>query len=262
MSQTVRTERYPIGSAVFVKEYLADGQVRFWKDDRLLSLREWNLELNRFQSMEIKERHPNPLVRWKEQHRRRGFLRLVDARPGEVVADVGCESGYLAERLVARGCWVICVDVDWTLLELARRRIGPSRAAYVVADARAIHLPDACVDVAIASEILEHLPSPEIGLRELIRITRPGGRIFLSVPNEPLVLAIKRVLRATRLTFLLGRLSENLAIGHVRVFRKADLVRLCHQASGASVEYVAYHAPFCLNIFARLRRSADGDPLV
>jgi 2-polyprenyl-3-methyl-5-hydroxy-6-metoxy-1,4-benzoquinol methylase len=238
---------------VFVKEYLPDGLVRFWKNDQPLDLQAWNWELNRFQSMTLKEQHPNPLVRWKEQHRRRGFLRMVDARPGEIVADVGCESGYMAEHLVARGCRVICVDVDPVLLELARQRIGPERAEYVVSDVQAIQLPDASVDVAIASEILEHLPSPDVGLRELVRITRPGGRIFLSVPNEPLVLAVKRMLRMTRLTFLLGRLSENLAIGHVQVFRKADLFRLC-QTQGVVIRRISYHKPFCLNIFAHLRR--------
>jgi 2-polyprenyl-3-methyl-5-hydroxy-6-metoxy-1,4-benzoquinol methylase len=253
MSLVVRTEEYHIGSDLFVKGYLADGRVLFWKNGQPLDLETWNWELNRFQSMTLKEQHPNLLVRWKEQHRRHGFLRMVNARPGEVVADVGCESGYMAAALVARGCHVICVDIDPALLELACQRIGPNRAEYVVSDIQSIRLPDASVDVAIGSEILEHLPWPEVGLRELVRIARPGGRIFLSVPNEPLVLAVKRVLRALRLTRLLGQLSENLAIGHVQVFRRADLVRLCRM-DGVAIQRIAYHQPFCLNIFAHLRR--------
>jgi SAM-dependent methyltransferase len=256
MAHIVQAERYPIGSDLFVKEYLADGRVRFWKNDQLLDLEAWNRELNRFQSMVIKERHSNPLVRWQEQHRRQGFLRLVDARPGEIVADVGCESGYMAAALVVRGCHVICIDIDPASLELARQRIGPDRAEYVVSDIQAIQLPDASVDVAVASEILEHVPAPEAGLRELIRITRPGGRILLSVPNEPLILAVIQGLRAMRLTRLLGRLSENLAIGHVQVFRKRDLVRLC-QMDGVAIRRIAYHRPSYLNIFAHLQRSGQ-----
>lgn len=256
MAQLVRTERYHVGSDLFVKEYLADGCVRFWKNDQPLALEAWNRELNRFQSMAVKERHANPLVRWMEQRRRQGFLWMVDARPGEIVADVGCESGYMAAILVTRGCHVICIDIDPALLELARQRIGPDRAEYIVSDIQAIQLPDASVDVAVASEILEHLPAPEVGLRELIRITRPGGRIFLSVPNESLILAIKRVLRAMRLTRLLGPLSDELAIGHVQVFRKRDLVRLC-QTHGVAIQHIAYHKPFCLNIFAHLQRSGQ-----
>ncbi|MDH4137612.1 MAG: methyltransferase domain-containing protein [Anaerolineae bacterium] len=256
MVQIAQTERYPIGSDLFVKEYLTDGRVRFWKNGQLLDLEAWNRELNRFQSMAIKERHSNPLVRWQEQHRRQGFLRLVDARPGEIVADVGCESGYMAAALVVRGCHVICIDIDAASLELARQRIGPNQAEYVVSDIQAIQLPDASVDVAVASEVLEHVPAPDAGLRELIRITRPGGRIFLSVPNEPLILVIKQGLRAMRLTRLLGRLSENLAIGHVQVFHKRDLVRLC-QTDGVAIRRVAYHKPFCLNIIVHLQRSGQ-----
>jgi 2-polyprenyl-3-methyl-5-hydroxy-6-metoxy-1,4-benzoquinol methylase len=253
MTELGRTERYHIGSDQFVKEYLTDGNVCFWKNDQLLDLEAWNRELNRFQSMAIKERHSNPLVRWAEQRRRQGFLRTVDARPGEVVADVGCESGYMAAALVARGCQVICIDIDPALLELTRQRIRSDQAEYVVSDIQAIRLPDASVDVAVASEILEHLPAPEVGLRELVRITRPGGRVFLSVPNESLILTIKRVLKALQLTRFLGPLSEDLAIGHVQVFRKRDLMNLC-QINGVTIQRVAYHKPFCLNIFAHLRR--------
>jgi len=254
MPQIARIEEYIIGDDLFIKEYLADGQVRFWKNNHSLDLAAWNQELNRFQSMTVKERHPNLLVRWKEQHRRQGFLRWVDAKPGEKVVDVGCETGYLAAELVARSCRVICVDIDPVLLELARQRIGPNRAEYIVSDIQAIQMPDASVDVTIASEILEHLPAPKVGLRELIRITRPGGRIFLSVPNEPLVLAIKRTLRMLRLTHLLGQLSDNLAIGHVQVFRKQDLIHLC-QANSITIKRISYHPPFCLNIFAHLQRN-------
>ena len=112
------------------------------------------------------------------------------------------------------------------------------------------------MDVAIASEILEHLPAPDVGLRELIRITRPGGQIFLSVPNESLILAIKQGLRAMRLTRLLGQLSEDLAIGHVQVFHRRDLVRLC-RTDGVAIRRIVYHKPFCLNIFAHLKRSGQ-----
>lgn len=254
MNKTSRIERYHIGSDIFTKEYLPDKQVRFWKNDQLLDLETWNRELNRFQSMEIKEQHNNPLIRWQERHRRQGFLRMVDAKPGEVVADIGCESGYMASSLVERGCQVICVDIDPALLKLAQQRVGLDKAKYLVSDIRSIHLPDASVDVVIASEILEHVPDPEIGLRELIRITRPNGRIFLSFPNEPLVLAIKKILRTLRLTSLLDRLSENIAIGHVQVFRRQDVQHLCQSADGVIVERVFYHKPFCLNVFARLKR--------
>ena len=253
VSKGAHIEEYQIASDRFSKEYLQDGQVRFLKNGHQLDLAAWNREINRVQSMSLKRHHPNPLIRWKETHRQNGFLRMVDAQPGEIVADVGCESGYIAQGLVERDCHVICVDIDPHLLQLARQRLGPDRAVYLVSDIRAIQLPDASVDVAIGSEILEHLPDPHAGLRELIRITRPGGHIFLSVPNEVFVLSIKRALRALHLTHLLGPLQEDLAVGHVKIFRRRDLVQLC-RIDGVTVKRVFYHLPFFLNIFAFLER--------
>ncbi len=260
MTQIVKQEHYQIGSDRFVKEYLADGRVQFLKNGRPLDLETWNVELNRFQSMSVKEQHANPLVRWQEQQRRRGILHFVSGRAGEHVADVGCESGYLAAGLARQGCRVTCIDIDPTLLDLARQRlarqrIGKDRVAYVVSDIRQIQLPDASVDVALASEILEHLPDPQEGMRELIRITRPGGRIILSVPNESLVLGIKRVLNVLRLTRWLGGLSKDLAIGHVQIFDRATLRRL-GQMQGVTIQRIQYHKPLFLNIFMRLKRES------
>jgi len=42
----------------------------------------------------------------------------------------------------------------------------------------------------------------------------------------------------------------------VQVFRKRDLVRLC-QVDGVAIRRIAYHKPFCLNIFAHLQRSGQ-----
>jgi 2-polyprenyl-3-methyl-5-hydroxy-6-metoxy-1,4-benzoquinol methylase len=249
-----RIETYQVGEDTFSKEYLKDGQVRFRRNDTLLSLRSWNWEINRFQSMKLKEDHPNPLVRWIEYHRRRGFLDLVDARRGEFVADVGAEGGYLAAELVRRGCKVTCLDIDPSLLVKAREYIGPNSTWCVASDIRQLGIPSSAFDVTIASEILEHVPDPLEGLNELLRITRSGGKVFLSVPNDRLVLSIKRSLRVFRLTTSLGQLSQNIAIGHLHVFDKNDLRDLCSRANVA-IESMYYHKPFCLNLFAQLRKT-------
>ncbi len=249
-----RRETYAIGTDTYVKEYRAGERVRFLVNGEAVELADWNRRLNRFQSMALKEHHPNPLIRLKERQRRAGFLHFVDARPGEEVADVGCESGYLAVALAARGCRMWCVDIDPRLLDLARERIGDG-ARYVVSDICAIDLPDASVDVAVASEILEHLPDPSRGIAELIRITRPGGRVFVSIPNERLVLLLKAGIRRLGLRRVLGALSDTLAIGHVHVLGRKELVALC-AVPGLEMDRIIRSKPFFLNVFARLRRSS------
>ncbi len=246
-----RVEEYRLGDDLFVKSYRADGAVLFSKNGQPLSLAAWNREINRRQPMALVEQHANPLIRFKENQRRRAFLRLIECQPDSVIADVGSESGYLAERLRPRCQLLYCIDIDRNLLALARQRLGDDKVIFIESDIQNIQLPDDSVDVAVAAEILEHLPDPTAGLRELARITRPGGRIYVSVPNEPLILFIKKWLRLLRLTALLGPLNENLAIGHTHVFDRGRLRRLCRGV--VEVERLFYNKPLFFNIFAVLR---------
>jgi SAM-dependent methyltransferase len=52
----------------------------------------------------------------------------------------------------------------------------------LVWDGRTIPLPDSSVDGAILTEVLEHCPDAEVVLREVLRVLRPGGFLFLTVP--------------------------------------------------------------------------------
>ena len=131
-------------------------------------------------------------------------------------------------------------------LHLAGKTVG-AEIVYLANDIRKIELPDNSVDVCLASEVLEHLPQPEEGLNELVRITRPSGRIIISVPNEELVLAAKRAARAAGLGRSLGPLSGGLAVGHVQKFTMKKMRELC--AGRVRIETLRYSAPFFLNIF-------------
>jgi len=235
---------YRYGDEVFVKVIDGDS-VRFSKDDRELTLEEWNREINRHQSMAVKETHPNPAIRLIERLRRLTLLALARPRQDDVVADIGCESGFIAQAFVGRCKDLYLVDIDPALLEKARARLGP-RFHLVQSDVTHIDLPDGAADVTILSEILEHVPGERAALREACRITRPGGRIVVSVPNDRLILSLKRILgRVLRRRFL-GGLSEGLAIGHLRLYTKDSLRRLCSEFGTVQAAY--YAPPFGLNI--------------
>jgi len=51
-----------------------------------------------------------------------------------------------------------------------------------VSDITAIPVADATFDVILCTEVLEHVPRPIEALREMVRITKPGGRLFLTAP--------------------------------------------------------------------------------
>ncbi|MDY7032549.1 MAG: class I SAM-dependent methyltransferase [Thermodesulfobacteriota bacterium] len=256
MTNKFSTEEYQIHGDIFQKQYLAaDNVVRYYKNQAELTLEEWNREINLFQSMSVLENHPNFLIRFKENHRRNSFLKLVDPTSNDIIADVGCETGYLSEKLVKECKKLYCIDIDENLLSLARERIGANRAEFIQSDIQEIQLEDNSVDIAIGAEILEHLPDPTIGLKELMRITRPNGKVLISVPNEPFILFIKKVLRTFGMSFLLRGLSPKLAIGHVHIFKRKKAREMCRGL--ARIEKLYYNPPFYLNIFAQLRVKSE-----
>jgi SAM-dependent methyltransferase len=115
---------------------------------------------------------------------RRGFLSLVGIKAGMRVLDVGCGTGVvtrdIAARVGTRGA-VVGVDPSRWLLGVARGRARVdgtgSRLSFRVGDGLALPLPRASFDVALAVTVLLHVPAGDAILREMIRVTRPGGRV-------------------------------------------------------------------------------------
>jgi SAM-dependent methyltransferase len=64
-----------------------------------------------------------------------------------------------------------------------------------VADIQALPWPDNSFDTAISCETIEHVPSPRTAVRELARVLRPGGKLFLTVPNYFSMLGVHRLYR-------------------------------------------------------------------
>jgi demethylmenaquinone methyltransferase/2-methoxy-6-polyprenyl-1,4-benzoquinol methylase len=93
--------------------------------------------------------------------------------------DVACGSGKLtaALRRHAPGGLVVGLDFSARMLEEARRRIpGPS---YVRGDALRLPFPEGVFDAVSIAFGLRNLADPELGLQEMLRILRPGGRALV-----------------------------------------------------------------------------------
>ncbi|MEV1333010.1 class I SAM-dependent methyltransferase [Micromonospora costi] len=113
---------------------------------------------------------------------------------GAVVVDVGCGTGRALPALrdaVGPHGTVVGLDVTPQMLAVARAAARRAGAHLVLGDSRRLPLPDGSVDAVFAAGLLTHLPDPEAGLRELARITRPGGTLVLFHPSGRAALAAR-----------------------------------------------------------------------
>ena len=100
------------------------------------------------------------------------------------VLEVGCGDAVLLGAVIAAlpavPTRVVGLDLASGRLSRARTRLG--RGGFACASADALPLATASFDLTICAEVLEHLLDPAAALRELARVTKPGGRVLVSVP--------------------------------------------------------------------------------
>ncbi|MFI5934482.1 class I SAM-dependent methyltransferase [Actinoplanes sp. NPDC051494] len=113
---------------------------------------------------------------------------------GGVAVDVGCGTGRALPALrAALGPAATVVGVDHTpqMLAAAAARARACDAVLLLADARNLPLADRTADAVFAAGLIQHLPDHEVGLAELARITRPGGRLLIFHPSGRAALAAR-----------------------------------------------------------------------
>lgn len=99
----------------------------------------------------------------------------------ESVLDVGCGANApYVEHLESLGKHVVGLDFAYHFVALAKQK-GQTRS--VQGDATSLPFPDASFDAIICSETLEHVPDDRGAVAEIHRVLRPGGLLFLTVPN-------------------------------------------------------------------------------
>lgn len=95
---------------------------------------------------------------------------------GRLVLDVGGGPGYFAAAFEASGATYLSVDSDVGEMSM----VGEPRPGSVLGSGMALPFRDASVDVCYSSNVLEHVPEPWVMADEMVRVTKPGGLVFLS----------------------------------------------------------------------------------
>lgn len=126
----------------------------------------------------LHEAYPDLEADLSSDFQRRRVQSAADrVRPGDVVLDVGCNSGYFA-RFCPQALEVHGVDVNPDLVAIARTRL----TSATVARAEALPFDHSMFDLVNISEVLEHVHDPEQCLREAARVTRRS--IVGDTPHE------------------------------------------------------------------------------
>lgn len=107
------------------------------------------------------------------------FVRWLALPPGLAWADVGCGTGALASIILAAcaPASVRGIDRSASFVAQAQQRITAPPASFETGDA--IHLPwgPRVCDVSVSGLVLNFVPDPEAMAQEMVRVTKPGGRV-------------------------------------------------------------------------------------
>jgi ubiquinone/menaquinone biosynthesis C-methylase UbiE len=112
---------------------------------------------------------------------------LEDVR-GKRVLELACGRGGFSRLLAERGASVCGADFSGAALQVGSRK-GATNGSRVVdvdftqADAQRLPFASEAFDLVVSCETIEHLPDPQAGLREMARVCRRGGLLYLTTPN-------------------------------------------------------------------------------
>src|SRR5215813_10649354 len=112
------------------------------------------------------------------------FVEFLNVAPGARVLEVGSGLGILAADVAVAAAGVDVVGIELSAAQIAaalrlraEQATSAARVTFMQGDAHTLNLPDASFDLVYARYLLEHVADPGRVLREMRRVTRPGGRV-------------------------------------------------------------------------------------
>lgn len=175
-------------------------------------------------------------------------FKQIRLEEGSRVLDAGCGSGrHLCEAFKAAGVDVVGVDIGWEdlckargyLSMMANDMANDSNGNWLVSRAGIEKLPfaDGVFDVVVCSEVLEHVKDAMLAATELIRVLKTGGDLVVTVPR----------FLPERICWAISSAYHQESGGHVRIFKKSDLLALMEDV-GARCWRIRYrhslHSPY------------------
>ncbi|HEX6517017.1 MAG TPA: demethylmenaquinone methyltransferase [Nocardioidaceae bacterium] len=114
---------------------------------------------------------------------RRAVLDAVDPRPGERVLDLAAGTGTSSQPFADRGARVVPCDFSVGMLRVGKR--GRPHLPFTAGDGTRLPFADDTFDAVTISFGLRNIVDPDAGLREMLRVTRSGGRLVVCEFSHP-----------------------------------------------------------------------------
>lgn len=163
-------------------------------------------------------------------------FRKLALRPGMKVLDAGCGGGrHLSEAFRMKGVSVVGIDLNrddalkahnTTKIMRHAGEDGGGCALVMVSDVTRLPFADASFDIVICSEVLEHIPDHCRAVAEIVRVLKPGKSLVVSVPRY----------LPERICWALSEAYHNEEGGHIRIYRKKELIALLEAAGTRCVD--------------------------
>lgn len=132
----------------------------------------------------------------------------VDFHQKEVL-DLGCGGGILSEALAKAGAIVTGVDIEASLIEVAKSHAHQDKLKISYHAGHVQDFKHQGFDIIVCMEMLEHVDSPEDILKECKRLLKPGGILFLSTINRTLRAYFELILMGEYVLKLLPRQTHD-----------------------------------------------------
>lgn len=114
------------------------------------------------------------------------FMEFLDLGGARTILEVGCGMGLLTESVARAASTARVVGIEQLVEQLARAPRGnaaPENLSFVQGDAHHLPFEDESFDIVYCRFVLEHLRDPAAALREMRRVTTPGGRVYAMENN-------------------------------------------------------------------------------
>jgi 2-polyprenyl-3-methyl-5-hydroxy-6-metoxy-1,4-benzoquinol methylase len=127
--------------------------------------------------------HPDESSPWYKL-----VLEYLEPIKDKRILEVACGRGGFSRLLASNGAIVCGADFSESAIRIAKEKMYrdstlADRLTYVQADAQNLPFNEGSFDIVISCETIEHVPDPRAAAREMARVCRPGGLLYLTTPN-------------------------------------------------------------------------------